>query len=99
MVKLLVYGKIRGIRSSRKLAQAIRENLKFIYITSGEQPDFRTISLYRKKYSKELAGILHQTITVGLETGIIDLEHVAVDDTLIFCFHPLPTTKRCLQFK
>ncbi len=86
MVKLLVYGKIRGIRSSRKLSQACRENLKFIYITSGEQPDFRTVSLFRQRFCKELADILRQTIVVGLETGVIDLEHVAVDGTLVKSF-------------
>ena len=86
MVKLMVYGKMRGTRSSRQLARACRENLKFIYITSGEQPDFRTISLFRKKFCKELAGILRQTITIGLESGVIDLEHVAVDGTLVKSF-------------
>ena len=30
MVKILVYGKLRGIRSSRALATAVSENLKFI---------------------------------------------------------------------
>ena len=58
MVNLLVYGKMRGIRSSRKLSEACRENLKFIYITSGEQPDFRTINRFRKRFCKELAEIL-----------------------------------------
>ena len=86
MVKLLVYGKVRGIRSSRKLSGACRENLKFIYITSGEQPDFRTISLFRKRFCKELADILRQTIVIGLESGVIDLKHVAVDGTLVRSF-------------
>jgi len=86
MVKLLVYGKIRGIRSSRSLSRACEENLKFIYITSGEKPDFRTISLFRQRFCKELADILRQTIVIGLESGVIDLEHVAIDGSLIKSF-------------
>ena len=86
MVKLLVYGKIRGIRSSRQLSQACRENLKFIFITNGEQPDFRTISLFRQRFCKELANILQQTIVIGLETEVIDLKHVAIDGTLLKSF-------------
>jgi transposase len=86
MVKLLVYGKIRGLRSSRELSQACRENLKFIYITSGEQPDYRTISLFRQRFCKELAGILRQTIVIGLNAGVIDLKHVAIDGSLVRSF-------------
>jgi len=86
MVKILVYGKMRGIRSSRKLSEACTENLKFIYLSSGQQPDFRTIALFRKRFSEELASILQQTISIGLETGIIDLEHVAIDGTLVKSF-------------
>lgn len=86
MLKLLVYGKIRGIHSSRELSQACDENLKFIYITSSQTPDFRTISLFRKRFSKELARVLHQTIVIGLESGVIDLKCVAIDGTLIKSF-------------
>jgi transposase len=86
MVKLLVFGKIRGVRSSRELARACRENLKFIFLLSGEQPDFRTISLFRQRHCKELAEILQQTIVIGLESGVIDLEHVAVDGTFLKSF-------------
>ena len=83
MVKVLLYGKMRGMRSSRELARAVRENVRFMYIASGEQPDFRTISLFRKRFSAELSGLLRQTIDVGLREGLITLEHVAVDGTVL----------------
>ncbi|MBX7139024.1 MAG: IS1182 family transposase [Oligoflexia bacterium] len=83
LVKILVYGKLRGVRSCRELARAVTENLKFIYLASGERPDFRTIALFRKRFHRELAQILQQTIEIGLESGAINLEHVAVDGTLI----------------
>ncbi|MEZ4754438.1 MAG: IS1182 family transposase [Bdellovibrionota bacterium] len=83
LTKILVYGKIRGIRSSRALATACRENLKFMFIASNETPDFRTISDFRKRFCKELAGILQQTIQIGVAERIITLEHVAVDGSLI----------------
>lgn len=83
MVKILLYGKMRGMRSSRELARATRENVRFMYISSGEQPDFRTISLFRKRFSGELSGLLRQTIDIGLREGMITLEHVAVDGTVL----------------
>lgn len=83
MVKILLYGKMRGIRSSRELAIAARENVRFMFIASGEQPDFRTISLFRKRFHEELSGLLLQTIKIGLKANVISLEHVAIDGTTI----------------
>lgn len=83
MVKILLYGKMRGIRSSRELARAVRENVRFMFVSSGERPDFRTISLFRKRFSRELAGLLRQTIDVGLKSGMIQLDHVVVDGTVL----------------
>jgi len=83
MVKVLLYGKMRGLRSSRELATAVRENLRFMFIASGERPDFRTISLFRKRFHEALAGLLLQTIKIGLKANVIDLDHVAIDGTTI----------------
>lgn len=83
LVKLLVYGKLRGIRTGRELSLATKENFRFIFLVSGEQPDFRTINLFRKRFSAELAGILKQTVRIGIEEGAIKLEHVCVDGTKI----------------
>ena len=83
LVKILLYGKIRGIRSSRELSRATRENVRFMYISSNERPDFRTISDFRKRFHRELAGLLKQTIEIGVREGIIEMDHVAVDGTKI----------------
>ncbi len=86
LVKLLMYGKIRGLRSSRELSRAAQENMRFIYLCQGEAPDFRTISLFRKRFHKELAELLAQTVSVGMNEGYISLEHVSVDGTKIGSF-------------
>lgn len=81
LVKLLVYGKMRGIRSSRELSRATKENIRFIFLCSNEHPDFRTVSDFRKRFHRELSGLLAQTIRIGLVEGIITLEDVAIDGT------------------
>jgi transposase len=83
LVKVLLYGKMRGIRSSRALSQATRENVRFMWLSSAEKPDFRTISDFRKRFHRELSGLLKQTIRIGIETGVIQLDHVAVDGTVL----------------
>src|SRR5258708_103496 len=81
IVKLLVYGKLRGITSSRELAAAARENVRFMYLAQNERPDFRTISEFRKRHRQELAELLTQTIAIGIREELIDLKCVAVDGT------------------
>ena len=83
LVKLLLYGKIRGIRASRELARACKENVRFMYLVQNEQPDFRTISDFRKNHIEALGGLLRQTVSIGLTEGVISLRHVAVDGTKV----------------
>lgn len=86
LLKVLFYGKFRGIRSSRELARACRENLSFMFLAGHEAPDFRTISEFRRKHRDELSGLLKQSIKIGLEQGLISLNHVAIDGTKIRAF-------------
>lgn len=83
LVKLLLYGKIRGIRASRELARACKENVRFMYLVQNEHPDFRTISDFRKNHIEALGGLLRQTVKIGLAEGVISLRHVAVDGTKV----------------
>jgi transposase len=54
LMKLYIYGNINKIRSSRKLARECRINLEVRWLLSGVEPDFRTISDFRKDYKNEL---------------------------------------------
>ena len=83
MVKLLVYGRMEGVRSSRALARRARRDLNFIYLASTERPDFRTLSNFRKQHAEELGGLLRETVRIGCREGFIDLEQVAVDGTIL----------------
>ena len=71
LVNLLLYGKIRGIRASRELARACKENVRFMYLVQNEQPDFRTISDFRKNHIEALGGLLRQTVSIGLTEGVM----------------------------
>ena len=48
LYKLYIYGSRKGIRSSRKLAESCKVNLEVKWMTGGVEPDFRTISDFRK---------------------------------------------------
>ncbi|NPV30599.1 MAG: transposase [Firmicutes bacterium] len=50
MVKVLLYGYWRGIRSSRKLERALYEDVGFRVLSANQQPDSWTIAAFRRRH-------------------------------------------------
>jgi len=48
MIRLLVYGYCTGVFSSRRIQKRLREDIPFKVLAAGNEPDFRTISDFRK---------------------------------------------------
>jgi len=83
MTALLLYAYCRGIYSSRRIAQACRERVDFMSIIALDPPDFRTISTFRKRHLKALAGLFVQVLKLCEKAGLVKLGHVALDGTKI----------------
>ncbi len=81
MVKLLVYGYCLGVRSSRKIAQRLVEDVPFRVLAAGNQPDFRTISDFRKIHLEALHQLFEQVLRLALEAGAMKLGRLALDGT------------------
>ena len=48
LIKVIVYGYSIGIRSSRRLERELQEDVVFMWLSGMQEPDFRTISDFRK---------------------------------------------------
>jgi transposase len=83
MTALLLYAYCRGVYSSRRIAQACRERVDFMSIIALDPPDFRTISNFRKRHLKALAGLFVQVLKLCEKAGLVKLGHVALDGTKI----------------
>jgi transposase len=83
MVKVLLYGYCTGTYSSRKLAARIVDHVPMRFLAAGNQPDFRTISDFRKRHEKALSGLFDQVLKIAAETGLVSLGRVALDGTKI----------------
>jgi transposase len=81
MVALLLYGYSRGIYSSRQLARACEERVDMMAVTGLNQPDFRTISDFRKRHLAALSDLFVQVLRLCREAGLVQFGHVAVDGT------------------
>lgn len=83
MTKLWLYGYACGVRSSRKLQRATREDVAFRILCAGNEPDFRTLSEFRRRHLEALAGLFAQVLQLCGEAGLVKLGHVAIDGTKV----------------
>ena len=81
MTKLLVYGYCTGVFSSRRIQKRLREDIPFKVLAAGNEPDFRTISDFRKIHIGTLPGLFEQVLEMALESGAIQVGRVSVDGT------------------
>jgi transposase len=81
MVALLLYAFTQGLYASRRIARACQERLDVMAVTGMQQPDFRTISDFRKRHLKTLAALFGQVLQLCRQAGLVSLGHVALDGT------------------
>jgi len=83
LCKLLIYGYLNGISSSRKLENETKRNMEMIWLLNNLQPDHWTISNYRKENKKEI-----KEVTIGLrkflkDSGYIQGKSISTDGTKV----------------
>jgi transposase len=83
MTKLLVYGYCVGVFSSRRIQKRLQEDVPFRVLAAGNEPDFRTISDFRKNHLEALQGLFAQVLEMALEAGAMKLGRVSLDGTKI----------------
>src|ERR1700733_10627663 len=81
MTKLLVYGYCTGVFSSRRIQKQLQEDIPFKVLAAGNEPDFRTISDFRKIHIEALEKLFEQVLAMALECGSIQLGRVSLDGT------------------
>jgi hypothetical protein len=81
MTKLLVYGYCTGVFSSRRIQKRLQEDIPFKVLAAGNEPDFRTISDFRKIHIERLQNLFEQVLAMALECGAIKLGRVSLDGT------------------
>jgi len=83
LIKLLVYGYCIGIRSSRRIAKEAHEDVIFMWLAGLQEPDFRTISDFRKDRLKDIRKLFKQVLETCRELGMVSCGKVSIDGTKI----------------
>jgi transposase len=84
LLKVLVYGYLCNIYSSRKLEQALKENVHFMWLSAMNRPDHNTLNRFRsEKLKGELKDIFAQIVLYLENEGLVSLQTVFTDGTKI----------------
>jgi transposase/IS5 family transposase len=83
MTKVLLYAYATGVYSSRRMAARLIDSVPFRFLSAGNEPDFRTISRFRKEHGAALSELFGQVVRLCREAGLVRLGRVAVDGTKI----------------
>ena len=79
MVKVLLYAYSMGLLSSRKIAQALEQDVAFRFLAANQQPDFRTLCTFRSGHREALEGLFVEVLQLCREAGLVSLGRVALD--------------------
>lgn len=84
LLKVLFYGYLNNTYSCRKIAKAVKENIYFMWLSGGLQPDFRTINDFRgQKLKGNVEKLFSQLVEMMVDLELISLEKQFIDGTKI----------------
>jgi transposase len=84
LLKVLVYGYVTNIYSSRKLAAACKESIFFMWLSSMSYPDHNTINRFRGVRLKHaLRSVFEDVVKLLAGEGLLSIEEINTDGTKI----------------
>jgi transposase len=81
MLKVIIYAYSREIYSSRSIAQGLKTDTAFMFLSGLQSPDFRTICLFRSENADVLPNLFVEVVRLCASLGMVGLGHIAFDGT------------------
>ena len=79
LLSILVYGYATGVFSSRKLENATYDSVAFRFVAADEHPDHDTLNTFRKRFLKDIEGLMVQVLMIARTMGVLKLGNIALD--------------------
>src|SRR5688572_27510700 len=83
LLSVWLYGFMTGVRSSRKLEAACRDQLPYLWLTGWQRPDHNTLWRFYQAHRQAMRRLLKRTVRVAVAAGLVDLAVQAVDGTRV----------------
>ena len=82
LLKILLYGSLISIRSSRNIDQMTQTDTAFMYLAAMQKPDYHTICRFRSTHLDSIKEIFLQVVTFCKEMGLIG-SSISIDGTKV----------------
>lgn len=84
LLKVLVYAYINNIYSSRKIEEALQQNICYMWLSGMSNPDHNTINRFRgKRLQATLQPIFTQVVLLLYQEGLLSIKDLYTDGTKI----------------
>lgn len=83
LLGILLYAYMDGERSSRRIEEHCRYDVRYRYIGGGYEPDDRTISRFRRRLEGVLPELFQQILGLLRQKGLVKMQVIAVDGTKV----------------
>jgi transposase len=84
LLKVLVFAYINNIYSSRKIEEALQQNIHFMWLSAMSTPDHNTINRFRGERLKEvLRTLFTQVVELLAAEGLLSIKELYTDGTRI----------------
>ncbi len=84
LLKVLVYGYINNVYSSRKIEEAVCNHIHYMWLAGMTKPDHNTINRFRsERLQKTLQPIFTQVVMLLCEEGLLNIKELYTDGTKI----------------
>lgn len=84
LLKVVVFAYINNIYSSRKIEEAVGQNIHFMWLAGMSKPDHNTINRFRgQRLQKTLQPIFTQVVLLLCEEGLLSVKELYTDGTKI----------------
>ena len=78
-----LYGFMTGVRSSRKLEGACRDQIPYLWLTGRQRPDHNTLWRFYEAHRQGMRTLFKRTVRVAVAMDLVDLALQAVDGTKV----------------
>lgn len=84
MLKAIIYAYTQKVYSGRRIAQALRQDINFMFLTGRQTPSYRSVNRFRSVYLKDmLEEVFTQVLDLLHQEGYIKFDEFFVDGTMI----------------
>lgn len=83
VLKVLMQGMLDKVRSSRKLERACKENVVYMFLSERLNPNFRTISDFRKANPELVDATFKETVRLAQSLNLVSVEMICTDGSKI----------------